>query len=374
MLKGVHLSLQMGPVVAKPVPVEVVEALTSAQVTVASGARSGFQLAFAVAKGSNLEQNLIPGGFFDPGIRVILVATVNGVSTVLMDGLVTRQDMAPSNDVGGSTLTVTGEDLTIAMDLIDLTGVPYPAMPDVAIVEIVLIKYAFLGITPLPIPSPLTEVPSPTSRIPKQSGTDLAYVKSLASNAGYTFYLDPGPAPGESIAYWGPEIRTGVPQPALNVNMDAETNVESLSFSFDGLAREQVILFIQEPNSKIPIPIPVPNVNILKPPLAARPAIPTKIRMVRKSAKLSPVRAALVALAKAAASTDAISGNGQLDVVRYGRILKPRGLVGVRGAGKAYDGLYYVKSVTHSIKPGEYKQSFQLSREGVISITPTVPV
>jgi hypothetical protein len=217
-------------------------------------------------------------------------------------------------------------------------------------------------------------VPSPTSRIPKQAGTDLAYVKSLASKAGYTFYLDPGPAPGQSVAYWGPEIRTGEPQPALNVNMDAQTNVESLTFSFDGLAREQVILFVQEANSKIPIPIPIPNVSILKPPLAARPAIPTKIRMVRKSAKLNPVRAALVALAKASASADAISGSGQLDVLRYGRILNPRGLVGVRGAGRAYDGLYYVKSVTHSIKPGEYKQSFQLSREGVISITPTVPV
>jgi hypothetical protein len=363
----------MGVVEAKPVPVEVVEALTSAQVTVASGARSGFQLTFAVAKGSNLERNLIPNAFFDPGIRVILVATVNGHSTVLMDGLVTRQDMAPSNDVGASTLTVTGEDLTIAMDLIDLTGIPYPAMPDVAIVELVLLKYLFLGIVAVPIPSPLTEVPPPTSRIPKQAGTDLAYVKSLAAKTGYTFYLDPGPVPGQSFAYWGPEIRTGTPQPALNVNMDAQTNVESLTFSFDGLAREQVILFVQEANSKIPIPIPIPNVSILKPPLAARPAIPTKIRMVRKSAKLNPVRAALVALAKASASADAISGSGQLDVLRYGRILQPRGLVGVRGAGKAYDGLYYVKSVTHSIKPGEYKQSFQLSREGVISITPTVP-
>ena len=44
-------------------------------------------------------------------------------------------------------------------------------------------------------------------------------------------------------------------------------------------------------------------------------------------------------------------------------MLKARGLVGVRGAGPAFDGLYYVKSVTHSIKRGEYKQSFTLTRE-----------
>jgi hypothetical protein len=49
-------------------------------------------------------------------------------------------------------------------------------------------------------------------------------------------------------------------------------------------------------------------------------------------------------------------------------------LVGVRGAGLAYDGLYYVDSVTHDLKRGEYKQSFQLSRDGLISNTPKVPV
>ena len=48
--------------------------------------------------------------------------------------------------------------------------------------------------------------------------------------------------------------------------------------------------------------------------------------------------------------------------------------MGVRGAGLAYDGLYYVKSVTHDIKKGEYKQSFTLSRNALISTTPMVPV
>jgi len=71
-------------------------------------------------------------------------------------------------------------------------------------------------------------------------------------------------------------------------------------------------------------------------------------------------------------SANAISGNGSLDVLRYGRVLRSRMLVGVRGAGLAYDGLYYVDSVTHNIKQGEYKQSFNLSRDGLISNTPVV--
>jgi hypothetical protein len=61
-------------------------------------------------------------------------------------------------------------------------------------------------------------------------------------------------------------------------------------------------------------------------------------------------------------------------VLRYGHVLKPRRLVGVRGAGQAFDGLYYVASVTHSIKRGEYKQAFRLVRDGLVSTVPRVPV
>ena len=73
-------------------------------------------------------------------------------------------------------------------------------------------------------------------------------------------------------------------------------------------------------------------------------------------------------------SANAITVSGSLDVLRYGNVLRSKLLVGVRGAGIAYDGLYYVDSVTHKIKRGEYKQSFQLSRDGLISLTPKVPV
>jgi hypothetical protein len=53
-------------------------------------------------------------------------------------------------------------------------------------------------------------------------------------------------------------------------------------------------------------------------------------------------------------------------------VLNARSLVGVRGAGQAFDGLYYVKSVTHKIKRGEYKQSFTLTRNGLVSTVSTV--
>ena len=89
---------------------------------------------------------------------------------------------------------------------------------------------------------------------------------------------------------------------------------------------------------------------------------------------MSFLSALMTGIAYAGQHSDCVFGNGRLDAVRYGRLLKSRQLVGVRGAGLPYDGLYYVKSVSHDIKRGEYKQSFELARNGLISTLPTVPV
>jgi hypothetical protein len=47
--------------------------------------------------------------------------------------------------------------------------------------------------------------------------------------------------------------------------------------------------------------------------------------------------------------------------------------VGVRGAGDAFNGLYYVTKVTHQIKRGSFTQSFGLARNALISTLPVVP-
>src|SRR5215470_4300079 len=100
MIKGIQISLLMGPIAVSAVPREVIEALTAAQVTVSSGQRSGFQLTFAMSKQGAIANTLIPAGYFDPMIRVIIVVTLNGTPNVIMDGLITRQQVMPSNDPG----------------------------------------------------------------------------------------------------------------------------------------------------------------------------------------------------------------------------------------------------------------------------------
>jgi hypothetical protein len=373
MLKALSLTLMIGPAVLMPAPKSVIDSLLSVQVT-SGKSGSGFQLTFAVSKQSPLLQVMLPAGFFDPIVtRVAIVATVGGIPNVLMDGFVTRQEITPSSTPGQSTLTITGEDLSIAMGLVQKI-VPFPGMPVPVQVLAALAPYSLLGVVPVVIPPFIPYISVPTDQWESQVlQTDLDFIRSCASNAGFVFYIEPGPVPGQSIAYFGPDIRLPVPQPALNINMDALTNVESLSFSLDGTAKKITLFTILDPvTGRIPIPIPVPNINLFKPPLGARPTPPAHIEFYNEGAALTADKAAGAILASLLNSSDAITGTGTLDVLRYGQVLRPRMLVGVRGASIGYDGLYYVDSVTHSLKRGEYKQNFSLSRDGLISNTPRV--
>ena len=370
MASELTLSLLIGTVNPQPVSREVMESLVSASVTVSATDKSGFDLSFAVSTSSPLLTDLLPSGYFDPPTRVILVATMAGTATVLMDGVITLQEMVPSDEPGKSVLSIKGDDLTRMLDLIDFSGFPWPAMPPEARVALALAKYLPLyGIAPLVLPSVLLNVPNPLEIIPQQEGTDLTYIKALADNVGYVFFIQPGPLPGMNLAYWGPKLRTAIPflptPPPIAIGWDGASNVESLQFSFDGFAKTQWIVWIQVAN--VAIPVPVPDVNPISPPLGLKSPLPLKISPMPGLAKYNPVQAAGIALAKAASTANVISGQGTLDVLRYGSILPARTIVEVRGAGITYDGEYFVDSTTHTIKPGSYKQSFTLSRNALIA-------
>jgi len=373
-VEGVQLTLMIGPAVPLPVPRAILDSLSSVTVSSGGDGPGGFQLTFKLSTRSPLHTLfLVSAGAPIPLVRVVIVVTVNGTPEVLMDGVMTNHQITAGGEGGEATLTVTGEDLSRVMDYIDFSGVPYPAMPPEVRVLAILAKYAIFGVIPMVIPSVLVDVPIPVDRIPLQQGKDLAYIRGLADEVGYVFYVDPGPAPGTSTAYWGPELKVGAPQPALNVDMDVYTNVASFSPSFASDSRMFPVILIQNQATKAPIPIPVPDITPLNPPLGAIEPVKTGIEYIEGTAKLSPIRAAAIGLAKAAKGADAVSATGTLDVLRYGRILKARKLVGVRGAGPAFDGLYYVKSVSHELKRGSYKQNFTLTRNGLVSTLPQVP-
>ena len=356
---GVRLQLLAGPTVPIPVPQDVVGALVELEVTNNDRERDGFQMTFRLGRASTArDYGLLQGGLLDPPNRVTVVVIIQGLPQVLINGIVTRHQVIPSNEPGQSQLRVTGEDTGLQLDLEERSAV-YRNLSDACIVSTILGGYDNL----VPVVTPTSEVPPEVDRVVTQQETDLAFVQRLARRNSFVFYTEPTAAPGVSQAYWGPRDQPGVrPQPALTMNMGSDTNVDQMSFDLDALGPVTPQVTIIDPLTRRAIPIPVPD--LLSPPRASQPATPLRQRPLRDTANLNPIQAALRALTVAGESADAVDGTGELDAVRYGRALRARRPVDVRGAGQAHDGTYYVRRVTHRIRRGAYRQSFTLAREG----------
>ena len=373
----VNLSLSIGRVVPEPVPREIAEALQSVDVTLTDEGPSGFQLHFNAERSSSFSQDypLLSSPMLKPWNRVLMTVTMAGIPQVLMDGMITHQQLMPGEGERGGTLTVTGEDLSVLMDLVEYP-LEYPAMPDAAIVLVVLGKYAAFGILPVIIPPMSTIVPLPIENTPQQNGTDRNYLNQLAGKYGYLFYVRPGPAPLTSTGYWGPPNRLGAPQKAISVDVGPATNVQNISFEYDATAPTLMTGMVEDYFVEATVPV-VTLASTRLPPLASEPALDVNLPFVRYNLFKDPRPSAILAYDSAQALTNQSVDNvvvvrGQLDAVRCGEMLKAPGIVGVRGAGFSYDGNYYVKSVSHSLSRGEYKQSFTLTREGLGSLTPEV--
>ena len=372
---GVPLMLWIGPSVPVPAPPMFVEALENAQVSLSDSGRSGFQISFRVGRNQNtmLDYDLLNGPLLQPFSRVILIVLFNGIPDVLMDGIITNQQLTPGQQPGTSSLTVTGEDVSVMMDL-EQKSAEHPAQNEMVIALKIIATYAQYGLIPMVIPPPSIDMPIPTERTPVQQQTDLQYLQQMAQRFAYEFYITPGPAPLTNTAYWGPPQRLGIPQKALSVNLGPNSNVNSINFQYNALSPTRMSGRIQD--RRLNATVPVETFTSTRVPLAREPSTltqsHTRVQQFRESGLDT-----LQAYARAQAQTDRAADNtvtvsGELDAMRYEGLLKPRGLVGLRGAGDTYDGFYYVKQVSHSISKGTYKQNFSLTRDGKGTNTPVV--
>ena len=361
---GIRLFMWLGPTIPLPPPLGVMASLTEVSVTNDADADDGFSLTLSVGRDSLFDYSLVSSGTFDPLTRVV-IGVFMGLSLpeVLIDGVVTFSQLQPSNEPGQSTLTVMGKGLTQVLDLDERNG-------KFEIFTRLIAQYAQYGLVPQPTPT--TDVPIMLQRIPRQHETDLQFIRRLASRNGFVFYIEPATL-GVNRAYFGPEIRTTAPQSALTLNMGFRTNIDSLHFSNDALAPVGTRGTFVDPIFKLPIPIPsLPSLRI--PPLSRSPAPAQRTVRLRESANENPAQAATSAVATVSRAPEAVRATGEVDAVRYGSVLRARKLVGVRGAGTSYDGFYFVRRVTHTLRPlaGEYRQSFTLSRDGTGALLPVV--
>lgn len=366
---GIRLLLLIGKTIPLPASSAVTSALTRVEVSNDAQSGDGFQLTFTLGKDTVVDYNLMLAGSLEPMKRIIICALLGAVPEVLIDGIITHHEFQPSNEPGQSTLTVTGQDVSVMLEL-EEKNATFPNQPDFVIVGRLLAEYMQYGLVPKVMPT--ADVPIMIQRVPRQQETDMQFIRRLAERNGYVFYIEPL-APGVSTAYWGPENRLSLPQAALTMNMGPHTNLKSLNFTRDALAPVETEGSFIESFSMSSLPIPsLPSLRI--PPLVLSPDPPQRKTLQRQTANQSPATAATTALASVTNSPVSVTGQGEIDTVRYGNVLRARKLVGIRGVGFSYDGNYYVSRVTHSIERGKYEQRFSVNREGTGSLLPVVRV
>src|SRR5215217_2251877 len=226
---GIRLVLLVGETVPLPAPADVVDAITRVEVTNDAELGDGFQITFTLGKDPAGNYGLLDGGALDPFNRLVIGVVMGAVPEVLIDGIIAHHQVAPSNEPGMSTLTVTGKDLRQVLDL-EEKNEKYENQPDFVIFSRLIASYGKYGLVPQPTPT--TDVPIELQRIPRQHETDLKFIERMAERNGFVFYIEPVTF-GVNRAYFGPEIRAGLPQPALSLGMGFFTNVKRFNFSHD---------------------------------------------------------------------------------------------------------------------------------------------
>lgn len=377
---GVQLAILAGnQEVPTPIGPGLADLLIDAEVTEVADGQAAFRLSFGAQRtddGKGIEVDVLADGRLSPGNRVLVIAMQAALPTVLIDGLVTGIWMDPARDPSRSRIVIDGADLSVAMDLAEKIR-SYPDMDDEMIVLEILAQYERFAIVPETIPPIESDFPAVVQRTPIQHGTDLDYLYTLADRYGYVFTLRPGAVPLTNTAYWGPPKRIGLPAPAITIGNSTFANCDQLVFTQYGRAAFQVSGLIPGPLAETPaLPIMAMEPTLL-PPLSSRTPFPMSsllgMRLPTGSDGFDEIRAMAQAQGRVnQSSTRVAEAQGELDVQKYGSILRAGGLVGIRGAGTSFDGDWSVQEVHHKLKRNSYRQAFKLARDGIEPLAPLV--
>ena len=343
-LAGVRLTVLAGPTVPAPLPVPLLTALDGVEVSHADEGRSGFQLTFRAGRG--------PGDVADsavlaaPALRAVGPGDPGGHVRAGADGADGRhRHERPASQPGREAEQVHGHGHRRRRQRDDGPGGAHRRAPGAArgrdraqdhrVVRAVRAH-------PAGHPAADGRHRHAAREDADAAGTDLAYMRGAGRRFGYTSSTSrPARCRSPTSPIGDRRSGSGMPQPALNVNMGPETTVDL----------DRYLQLRRAPRPPSPeqagcrtgasIPLPCRRSSscgrTARPSLARDPALeipsgtdqrwrPISRGDDRRSPKRGRKRA------------DAVTGTGTSTSMRYGRILRARSLVDIRGAGLAFDG------------------------------------
>jgi hypothetical protein len=206
---GIRLILLLGQSVPLPAPREVLDALQSVTVTNDAQTGDGFQITFSLSKTQPTDYSLLQSGALSPSTRVIIGVLLGVKPEVLIDGIITHHQHAPSNEPGQSTLTITGKDVSVMLE-VEEKNEKHENQPDSIIVTKLIASYAKYGLVPQVTPNRRADHPATYSRQRKRRRVHQAH----GPTQRFRVHIEPLTF-SVNTAYWGKGEPSRMPQPKL---------------------------------------------------------------------------------------------------------------------------------------------------------------
>ncbi len=290
--------------------------------------------------------------------RITVHAVFPTQTEVVFDGYISHLDTQTNPQTANMTVEIRGVDASYHMNQEEKTRIWRGKTYETIATEI-LAEYRF---------APFVAETPPDAEPPlqvAQRSTDHRFLRELARRRGYEFYVL------GANAYFRPPDLTTQPQKLIAVNFGEQTNCDNIQFSADGTAptearvpyfdamEGQAQTDVQTESS-----LPALGARLLSG-LRGRIQMPQTTRIARGLGFSSAAQATEYAAGMLRRNAWWVSAQGNLNGLRYGRVLRSRKLVTVKGVGPNFNGHYYVRKVTHQLTARTYDMQFTLARNAL---------
>ncbi|MGH9884441.1 MAG: phage late control D family protein [bacterium] len=290
--------------------------------------------------------------------RVTVLAAFPKQTETVFDGYISHTSVRTNADASNMTVEISGVDASYHMNVEEKTRIwRNQTYEDIA--TAIIGEYEF---TPYVADAPAPG--TPPLQVAQRS-TDHRFLRELARRRGYEFYVL------GANAYFRPADLTKAPQKVIAINFGEETNCNDLQFQSDGTApTEASVAYFDamEGEAKVDQQMDsglTPLGTELLSSLRGQVPIPQTKRIARGLGFSSPAQAAEYAAGMLRRNGWWVTAHGTMSGLRYGRVLRSRKLVTVKGAGPNFNGNYYVRRVRHTLTSRTYMMEFDLSRNAL---------
>lgn len=290
--------------------------------------------------------------------RVTVMAAFPTQTETVFDGYISHLSLRTNDEAANMTVEIRAVDASYHMNQDDKTRIWRGKTYEDIATEI-FTSYKFK-----PVVAPAPSGAEPPAQVAQRS-TDHRFLRELARRRGYEFYVLGG------NAYFRPPALDAAPQKLIAVHFGEQTNCRHIQFDADGtaptVARASWLDAMtgaaaseQAEDSGL-----APLGSALLPGMRGDVEMPQATRIVRGLGFSSSADAGGYAAGLLRRQGWWVTASGRLDGLRYGRVLRSRKTVTVKGVGPLYNGVYYVRKVQHELGARSYEMQFELARNAL---------